>query len=740
MNKRFRALPASQFCTEVRFHDSWRTRVGLAFLAALMASVAAAARDQFVLALGCAVVATGTAWWFPWRFAGLLAGGLCGLLLMTSVTPSDLPDVERLTLLLAPPTVGLLSWSRLRGARHREQLCRQLLALFSQSGVPTAMAGPQGQIIGVNQAFCDLLGYHAEELLGRNWRELIPAEDQQEANRWLGRLEAGEIPWFSVRKRHLRKDGSLLWVYLVVSAVRNENEGPHYLVAQMFDVTRWVEAEQELARKERYYRALIENATDIIAVVSGNLRMSYVSPAAGPWLGFDPEELLGKRVSRLVHPDDWPALRVEIRHWLASGEPQARFELRLKHRCGDPLEVEVACRDLRQDPAVKGVILACRDIRPHKEAQKRLAESQRFLEQVVNTAPGYVYVYHLLERRFIYASHGVQQVLGYSPEECLSMRDHIMALCHPDDIPQVRDKLFSLTNQPEGSVVEFEFRMWRRDGQLRWLNSRATAFEKDPSGNVVAVVGTTQDVTERKQIEEKLLQHDRLLERTRDELRRLTGRLMRQEEELGKILARELHDDVTQRLVGLSLELARLARLAPPPLASQLENLQEQVAELSDSLRNLAYRLHPATLDQLGLKTALELECRDFSRRLRIPVDFIAEDLPEELPDTVALCLYRVVQESLRNVARHAQAQAVLVRLARRRNRIVLQVQDDGKGFDMDSAIFRRGLGLTSMSERVRMARGQFFIRSRPGDGTLIQVVLPLAGQRDEEAQNLDCG
>ncbi len=456
----------------------------------------------------------------------------------------------------------------------------------------------------------------------------------------------------------------------------------------------------------------------------------FVSPNVAELLGWDPRVLVGRPLAEWLHPEDslrWVALLQQVN---VNPGCLAHQWIRLRHQSGGYVPVEIQAWRLPLVGSHSALLLLIPHVQQECPPPQELVQSQRFFRKVLDTAPGYAYVFHLTERRFLFVSEGSRRVLGFSPEECMAMGAGIMDRCHPDDIPAVRTILYSLRNAADGTVVSFDFRMQRRDGAWRWLHSQATIFERGPDGAVVAVVGTTQDVTEQRELEDRLRHHQELLERTRDELRRLTHRLMRQEEELGRIVARELHDDITQRLTGLNLELARMIRSQTPPTSTELEGLQEEIRQLSDALRNLAYRLHPSILDELGLKTALELECREYSRRARLTIDFLAEDVPDEVPEPIALCLYRVTQEALRNATRHGRPQTILVRLARKRRRLLLQIFDDGIGFDPTSESFRRGLGLISMEERVRLVGGRLWIRSRPGEGTLLQVLVPIDKER----------
>jgi signal transduction histidine kinase len=220
------------------------------------------------------------------------------------------------------------------------------------------------------------------------------------------------------------------------------------------------------------------------------------------------------------------------------------------------------------------------------------------------------------------------------------------------------------------------------------------------------------------------------LERTtvsRDEYQELSGQLITAQEDERRRIARELHDDFTQRLAAAAIEIGRLERLQEPEkIREGLADLKHRMATISDDVHGLSRHLHPRMLDDLGLAAAVEAECRaSFERGGPIVNVEIAGDF-SDVPRGTQLAVYRLTQEALRNVHKHSNAEEADVRLLRGSKSIDLIIQDHGQGFDQSSPDWRPGLGLASMEERVRLLRGQFTIKSEAGKGTRIHVVLPL--------------
>ncbi len=262
---------------------------------------------------------------------------------------------------------------------------------------------------------------------------------------------------------------------------------------------------------------------------------------------------------------------------------------------------------------------------------------------------------------------------------------------------------------PTGSTVAFE-------QPSLWVEHRAAA-------TAIAVIVLVQAA-----MIASLLWQRRHRRRAESEARALGGRLITAHEDERRRLARELHDDVTQRLAGLAIEATR-AQSRGIYGDGTAQSIRDGLAKLSEDVHGLSYRLHPSVIEDLGLGEALRAECERVGHAASLHVALEAKDMPAKVPPDAALCLFRIAQEALRNVVRHAKARNVEVALSQQGDAIVLVVRDDGSGFPAASGAGRGSLGLASMRERVRLLNGHVDITSTPERGTTVTASVPRGGR-----------
>jgi signal transduction histidine kinase len=298
--------------------------------------------------------------------------------------------------------------------------------------------------------------------------------------------------------------------------------------------------------------------------------------------------------------------------------------------------------------------------------------------------------------------------------------ERVLQRTHPQDAAFVKETIERASQ--DGTDLDFEHRLLMPDGSVTHVHVVGHA-DKDESGEL-EYVGAVMDVTERRRAEA--------------ELEDLAGRLIHAQEEERRRVGRELHDHISQMLGVLTIKIDQLQTSGEiaPDIGGALDDLRRETGNITDEVRRLSHRLHSSTLDYLGLVPALQKLVSEFSERHDIAITFAHASVPS-LPSEVALCLFRIAEEGLANIARHSRARSARVHIAGTEGGIHLRLEDAGTGFDMTAPERKAGLGLISMQERLRLLHGTMHVDSAPSRGTRIDAWVPpriLAAAHDEAA------
>ncbi len=584
-----------------------------------------------------------------------------------------------------------------------------------------------GKIVKANLRAGTLLGVNRKELIRQPLARFIAAEDAGTFHRHCREvLERGtrltcEVP--------LRKEaGASRWVYLESLAVHDESGRITHWRTALLDVSDRKLAEQELEAQRAQLEAIIVSTMDAIitmdeeeCVVLFNraAECMFLCPAAEA-IGQPLDRFIPKRFRQADHGHMSAFVRTQATSRLM-GQSGTLFGLRTN---GEEFPFEASISHVRVDGR-KLFTVILRDITERKVAEEALQSSDVFTRAVLNSLSSHICVLDkdgvILKTNDAWMEFARQHVDGvFTIGE---VGHNYLDLCRrtiAGGMSTGQTILKGLQAMLEGHdpIFSAEYHAQLPEEE-RWFLMRVT-----PLKGAKGVVISHTNISERVRVARSLEQHILLLGDKRDELESLTGKLIQAQEQERQRIARELHDDFNQRLAALSVELESLERapIAPPePIARQLAVIRGMVGRLSDDLHDLAYKLHPSLLEHVGLEVAIRDHIAEFTKRTRLPVTFTARGVPETLSPEVATNLFRVMQESLQNVSKHAQATDVTVKLIGSSKGIGLSVRDNGKGFDLDSNQGRRaGLGLVSMEERARLSGGFLRIHSRSAKGTKV--------------------
>jgi two-component system, chemotaxis family, CheB/CheR fusion protein len=420
-----------------------------------------------------------------------------------------------------------------------------------------------------------------------------------------------------------------------------------------------------------------------VVVLDGDLRIRRFTPMAGGLLNLI-ETDVGRPfsdVASALEVPDWDAMFAEVTR-------QARpLEREVKDKSGHWLSLRI--RPYRtSDNKIDGVIVILLDTDIIK---RELEESRDYARMLLESAEQAI-VAADADGRIVLVNGATEKMFGYRRSDLLG--------------------------KPLDLLLPAELEGRRYDGSRFPLEVSLSAIDQ---AGVKLTVAFMTDITERQRLET-------LSETYRAEIRALAAQLITAQEEERRRVSRELHDSLCQKLASLALDVENLAVALPPPATTRarLQDLCARAIKVSEEARHIAYELHPSVLDDLGLMVSLKGLCDEFSKTEKVQVDFTAGKLPDLIPQQIASGLYRIAQESLRNVAKHAKAKQLSVELAVRDRALVLSLEDDGIGFAPLAVKGKGGLGLVSIGERARIVGGTLLIESKPGDGTRLSVKVPL--------------
>ncbi|MGA8307181.1 MAG: PAS domain S-box protein, partial [Candidatus Acidiferrales bacterium] len=434
------------------------------------------------------------------------------------------------------------------------------------------------------------------------------------------------------------------------------------------------------------------------------------------FIGYTEEELLGKTVQSITHPEDWPMFAKRLSQALADGASFQGVEKRCLHKNGQVLCGECSASLIRgPDGQAQYFIAEVLDITERKRAEEALRESEKRFRLVADTVPALIWMSGT-DKFCTFFNKGWLEFTGRSMEQELG--EGWVSGVHPEDL----ERCLRLYRDGFDARVDFEmeYRLLRFDGNYRWIvDYGVPRFESD--GTFCGFIGSCVDITDRKL--------------TSQSLQDLSGRLITTQEEERARIARELHDDFSQRLALHSIGLAQLWKKLPESEVEERAEVQElltRTREMATDMRSLSYQLHSTRLEHVGLELALKALCKEMSSKYNIEIEFTQLGISSEIPKDVALCLFRIAQEALGNVVKHSHVKQAQAELRGADNEIRLRVVDAGAGFDPGLRSTDAGIGLVSMRERLRLVGGTLSVRSAPSKGTEILAQVPLSAHMRE--------
>lgn len=671
---------------------------------------------------------------------------------------------------------GALNFDLIREEREWSPALVNRLRLVAQVFANALARRRTEQALRESEERLSLAAAAAGELAVDRFIALVHPEDQQLIREVLARA-VNSADMSVVEYRIVRPDGSVRWVSSRGRMYAGGSEKAGRLMGTTVDITERKRMEEALRESESRLASAVDVAGLGFYEVADGASVSFLDSRARALAGIPTEQDQGVAALQFwlghLHPEDRPRI-VDVHRQMYKGIlDRTTVEYRYLHPQRGLIWIQHLNHITDRDAAGREVraVGVLRDITEQKRLEEALADELRFERLLADVSTRLVSLpSRELEQEIPWV---LQQMLEfYCADRCTLWRisfeksmvktiglireESVQPL--PSDIDMaglLPWSISTLVARREPLVVNSldelppEARTDRKSYQGLGIRSilLIPVFTGDPLAFIISISSVKREriwpehSIPRLRLLTEALANALIRKRAEEEIREsceafqsLAGRLLSAQEEEHRRLARELHDDLAQRLAIISIGIGKLERLSesvPDHVVEQLKEIRERVVDLSSDVHDISRQLHPSIIEDLGLNRAIQSECANFTQREGIQVHYRSRDVPAAIPIGTAVCLFRVVQEGMRNIARHAKVKEADVSLTSADGRIILTIQDAGVGFNVARPTGRPALGLTSMKERTHLIRGEFLIESTPGKGTTIRVVAPLLGRQE---------
>lgn len=566
-----------------------------------------------------------------------------------------------------------------------------------------------------NENYEKLLGYPSEETAisdTSSWINYLHETDRFKMKEMLEQALNGSESYVEGEYRIITKDQRILNIRDRGHIYRDENGKAIRMVGSMQDITSLRNSQRLLEQSEQHYRNIVETAHEGIWQIDEHGFTTFVNSALTNMIGFSKDEILGKSVLDFVYEEDIPAAKEKMKAHLRGDKLQ--FEFKLKQKNGKPIWILAKGAPVFENGYYKGSIGMLSDITASKEFTEKIQESEQNYKLIFKENPMPIWVFNLEDFYFLAVNDAALKHYGYTRTEFLKMK-----------VTEIR---------PQSEVTKFL--AFHKKGNHSIKNAGIWKHVKK-GGEIIDVEIVTQrilydgidaqlvlinDVTEKLKKEAELQQSYR-------EIRSLAMHLQHVRDDERKRIARDIHDELGQKLTAVKMDLAWLEKQLEKVNSHLQFKVHETlgfVDESNLSIRRILNELRSDFLSQFSTRDAIKWMAAQFEKQNGIIVELNIEDDFHELSEEVSNCIYRIIQESLTNIVKYANAANVYIHLHKENNEISLCIEDDGNGFDTVSVRTDRSYGLLGMKERVASIDGNLNIQSAPGKGTKLCIRVPL--------------
>ena len=586
---------------------------------------------------------------------------------------------------------------------------------------------PEGFVVSWNQGAQQISGYHSEEILGKSSEVFYLKEDQQKGIPAQNLKTVVELGHYECTAWRVRMDGSRFMANIIFTSIYNiENQLLGFSTITR-DITEQKQAQDKIAHMAR----LMEGISDAIITMTNDFKIKSWNKVSEKVYGYKAGEVLDKRVEEIFSLRVTPEIRAAFRREL-NDKGYWSGEVVHVHKNRTELTILVSASQILSDQEEPdGYVMVCKDISERKKLEDQLKnfnesletevkdhvrliiQSEKKYKMLFESNPMPMWMLSLENFQIIDVNFAALSHYGYTREEFLALDSRKMRPLEEESrfLEDMRQRIQGVSNRGD----------WlhkKKGGEL--IHTEISVYDFESEDKPLRLV-LSNDISEQIRTEEKL-------KKSYDEIRGLASHLQDVREEERARIAREIHDELGQQLTGLKMDFSWLSRRMKHEDEFAKERITNSLTLLDDTIktvRRIATELRPGILDDLGLVPAIEWQAEEFQKRFSILTHFVTDIDQTSFPAGVSIGLFRICQESLTNIARHAYASKIEIVLNQEAENILLRIDDNGKGFQVERPGDRKTLGLLGMKERALMMGGKFQIESKRGQGTSVFVTIP---------------
>jgi PAS domain S-box-containing protein len=578
----------------------------------------------------------------------------------------------------------------------------------------------RGKVVYANKVCEEVMGYERDEYYSPDFdfQCLIAPESLDKIeSAFKKHMDGKEVEPYEYTL--LNKEGKRIDAIITTKLMNYEGERAILGIVTDISEQKWVE--QALRKSEESYRYLVENANDIIYKTDYTGHFTFFNPIAAKTTEYPPEDLLGRHYLDLIHPDYRKDTEEFYKSQFKERLPSTYYEFPIITKSGKEIWLGQRVQLILENGRILGFHAVARDITERRRMEEALRESEERYRQLVEHAPAAILEFDLENQKLVAVNDVLYEFLGYTNEEIKSMK----AI---DFLAEESQELYlerlgkTLAGETVPDTVEYKLR--GKGGRELWarLNTRLVYDKGKPRmANIVL-----HDITDLKRAGEALGESE-----TR--LRSLSIQLMKAQEKERMRLSKELHDELGQALALLKHRMRSIQnqlQKGQSSLQAECEETTHYMDEIIENVRRLSRDLSPSILEDLGLTSALQWLAENFDKQYSLRTSFDFDNIDDLFPKAAQTNLYRISQEALTNIVKHAEARHVSFAVKENKGSVTLSIEDDGKGFDVNGVRTlhspEKGLGLEVMDERARMLGASLHIRSQVGEGTRITLTIPI--------------